>query len=153
MIEKIFNSSDSYAPLAIRLMLGLVVFPHGAQKMFGWFGGYGFEGTMGYFTDTMELPWLIGFLVIILESFGAIALIVGVAARIIAGSYILLGFGIMVTSHIQHGFFMNWFGQLQGEGYEYFLLWIGMAISLTITGGGKYSVDRIISRKKLVRNV
>ncbi len=153
MIEKIFNSSDSYAPLAIRLMLGLVVFPHGAQKMFGWFGGYGFEGTMGYFTDTMELPWLIGFLVIILESFGAIALIVGVATRIIAGSYILLGFGIMVTSHIQHGFFMNWFGQPQGEGYEYFLLWIGMAISLTITGGGKYSVDRIISRKKLVRYV
>jgi len=142
MKDNIFNTSDSYAPLVIRVMLGLVVFPHGAQKLFGWFGGYGFSGTMGFFTDMMGLPWLIGFLVIILESIGAIALLVGVATRVMALIYFVLALGILFSSHLQHGFFMNWFGNQQGEGYEYFLLWIGMAISLLLTGGGRYSVDR-----------
>jgi len=141
MKNKILNTSESLAPLAIRVMLGIVVFPHGAQKLFGWFGGYGFSGTMGFFTDTMGLPWLIGFLVVLLESIGAIALIAGLATRIMAVSYLLLACGIVFTSHIQHGFFMNWFGNQQGEGYEYFILWIGMVISLVITGAGKYSID------------
>lgn len=144
MKEKIFNTTDSLAPLAIRLMLGLVVFLHGAQKLLGWFGGYGFSGTMVFFTDTMGLPWLIGFLVIILESFGAIALLMGIATRIVAGFYLILALGIVFTSHIQYGIFMNWFGNQQGEGYEYFLLWIGMAVSLILTGGGKYSLDRTV---------
>lgn len=131
-------------------MLGLVVFPHGAQKLLGWFGGYGFSGTMGYFTDTVGLPWIIGFLVIILESLGAIALMTGLATRIMAACYLILAIGIVISSHLQHGFFMNWFGNQQGEGYEYFLLWMGMAISLIFTGGGKYSIDRffIANRNK-----
>lgn len=141
MKNRIFNISESFAPLAIRITLGVVVFPHGAQKLFGWFGGYGFSGTMEFFTDTMGLPWLIGFLVILLESIGAIALIAGFATRIMAVSYLLLALGIVFTSSIQHGFFMNWFGNQQGEGYEYFILWIGMAISLIVIGAGKYSVD------------
>jgi putative oxidoreductase len=147
MKNKIFNISESFAPLAIRIMLGVVVFPHGAQKLIGWFGGYGFSGTMGFFTDSIGLPWLIGFLVILLESIGSIALIAGLATRIIAVSYLLLALGIVFTSHIQHGFFMNWFDNQQGEGYEYFLLWIGMAVSLILTGGGKYSLDRSIQLK------
>lgn len=141
MKNRIFNISESFASLAIRITLGVVVFPHGAQKLFGWFGGYGFSGTMEFFTDTMGLPWLIGFLVILLESIGAIALIAGFATRIMAVSYLLLALGIVFTSSIQHGFFMNWFGNQQGEGYEYFILWIGMAISLIVIGAGKYSVD------------
>ena len=141
MKNKIFNTSESLAPLAIRVMLGLVVFPHGAQKLLGWFGGYGFSGTMGFFTVTIGLPWLVGFLVIILESIGAFALISGFATRIVAVCYLILALGIVFTSHIQHGFFMNWFGNQQGEGYEYFILWIGMAVSLIITGAGKYSID------------
>ncbi len=148
MKHKIVNTSTSFAPLAIRVMLGFAVFPHGAQKLLGWFGGYGFTGTMAFFTETMDLPWLIGFLVILLESFGALALISGFATRIIAASYLLLALGIVFTSHIQHGFFMNWFGNQQGEGYEYFILWIGMAISLIITGAGNYSVDRKLSPKQ-----
>lgn len=144
MIQKIFQTSDSYAPVVIRVMLGLVVFPHGAQKLFGWFGGYGFSGTMGFFTETVGLPWIIGFLVILLESIGAIALIVGVATRLFAALYIVLAVGIIFTSHIQFGFFMNWFGNQQGEGYEFFLLWIGMAVSLVITGSGRYSVDKCL---------
>ena len=128
-------------------MLGLVVFAHGAQKLLGWFGGYGFSGTMNFFTETVGLPWIIGFLVIILESFGAIALILGIATRLIAFCYIFLALGIVFTSHIQNGFFMNWFGNQQGEGYEFFLLWIAMAISLILNGGGKYSIDKTIVSK------
>ncbi|RIA09733.1 putative oxidoreductase [Flavobacteriaceae bacterium MAR_2010_72] len=142
MKSKIFNTSESLAPLVTRLVLGLVIFPHGAQKLLGWFGGYGFSGTMGFFTDTKGLPWIIGFLVIILESFGALALISGFATRIVAVLYVILALGIVFTSHIQHGFFMNWYGNQQGEGYEFFILWIGMAISLIITGSGKYAIDR-----------
>lgn len=142
MKNKIFKTSDSYIGLILRATLAIVVFPHGAQKLFGWSGGYGFSGTMGFFTETVGLPWIIGFLVIVLESIGATALIAGFATRIVAFSYILLALGITFTSHFENGFFMNWFGNQAGEGYEYFILWIGIAIALTIIGGGKYSIDR-----------
>ena len=144
MKNKLFNTTDSWAMIALRVVLGLVVLPHGAQKLMGWFGGYGFAGTMNYFTDTVGLPWLIGFIVIVLEFFGAIALIIGFATRIVAVLYIAVAAGIIFTSSIQHGFFMNWFGNQGGEGYEYFLLWIGMAVALVINGGGRYSVDRLL---------
>lgn len=147
MIKSIFQTSTSWLPLLLRLTVGIVIFGHGAQKLPGWFGGYGFSGTMGYFTDVVGLPWIIGFLVILLESIGAILLIAGFATRIIAASYILLAIGIVFTSHIQHGFFMNWFGNQSGEGYEYFLFWIALSVSLLHSGGGKWSVDRFIVRK------
>lgn len=144
MRNKLLHTADSWALIVLRIMLGLVVFPHGAQKLLGWFGGYGFSGSMNYFTQTVGLPWTVGFAVIILEFFGAIALIIGFATRIIAILYIAIAAGIIFTSGIQHGFFMNWFGNQQGEGYEYFLLWIGMAIALVIKGAGKYSVDQLL---------
>lgn len=147
MKEQLFKTTDSYAPFAIRITLGLVVFPHGAQKLFGWFGGYGFSGTMSFFTETVGLPWVIGLLVIILESIGAIAFILGAATRLMAACYIVLALGIIFTSHLQYGFFMNWFGNQQGEGYEFFLLWIGMAVSLVITGSGKYSIDKDLIKR------
>ena len=150
MKEKIFNTSESIAPLVTRVLLGLVIFPHGAQKLLGWFGGYGFSGTMTYLTNTRGLPSVIVFLVIILESFGALALIAGVATRVIAVSYGVLALGILFTSHIQNGFFMNWFGNQPGEGYEYFLLWIGMATNLAITGGGSYSIDKNLISKRII---
>lgn len=148
MINKLFRTNESYTPLILRVLLGLVIFPHGAQKLLGWFGGYGFSGTMSFFTETVGLPWVMGFLVIILESIGAIALITGIGTRIIALSYVLLALGIIFTSHIQNGYFMNWFGTQTGEGYEYFILWIGMAVGLFISGGGKYSIDKIFIVKE-----
>jgi putative oxidoreductase len=144
MKNKLFNTSDSWTPIVLRIILGLVVFPHGAQKLLGWFGGYGFSGSMNYFTDTVGLPWIIGFLVIILEFFGAIALVAGIATRIISALYIVIAIGIIFTSSIQHGFFMNWFGNQGGEGYEYFLLWIGLAVALVLNGGGRYSIDKLL---------
>ena len=147
MKNKLFNTSDSWTMVVLRVVLGLVVFPHGAQKLLGWFGGYGFSGSMNYFTNTVGLPWIIGFLVIILEFFGALALIAGVTTRILAAFYIVIAIGIIFTSSIQYGFFMNWFGNQGGEGYEYFLLWIGIAIVLLFNGGGKYSFDKLLSER------
>ena len=144
MKGKLLETPNSWTIAIIRIVLGIAVFPHGAQKLLGWFGGYGFDGTMNYFTTTLGLPWIIGFLVIILESFGAIALIVGAGTRIVAAAYIVLALGIVFTAHIQHGFFINWFGNQMGEGYEYFLLWIAMAIALVLNGAGKFSIDRFV---------
>jgi putative oxidoreductase len=147
MKQKIFQTDDSWTPLILRIFLGLVVFPHGAQKLLGWFGGYGFSGTMSFFTGTVGLPWAMGLLVILLESVGAVALMAGIATRLLAITYILLAVGIIFSSHIENGFFMNWFGNQAGEGYEYFLLWIGLATGLAISGGGKFSVDKEIIMK------
>lgn len=148
MKNKIFNTNNDLTGLITRLTLGLILFPHGAQKMLGMFGGYGFSGTMGFFTETMHLPWIIGFLVIIIEFIGAIALILGFASRIWSALIIILFIGIIFTSHLDFGFFMNWFGNQKGEGYEYHLLIIGLSFALLINGSGKNSIDNLIEEKQ-----
>ena len=147
-MKKIFQTNESNATTIIRIVLGVILFPHGAQKMLGWFGGYGFDGTMSFLTGTAGLPWIMAFLVIAIEFFGAISLIVGFATRIVAVGIISLFAGIVFTSHLQNGFFMNWAGNLKGEGYEYHLLIIGMAIALLVSGGGKWSIDYVLQKKK-----
>ncbi len=141
MKKALFQTTNEISPLILRIMLGIVVFPHGAQKLFGWLGGPGFAQTMTYFVDYLGLPGPIGFLVIILESFGAVLLIFGLATRLLAVSYVILALGIIFSSHLEHGFFMNWLGNQSGEGYEYFLLWIGISLSLVLSGGGAFSLD------------
>lgn len=145
MKNKLLETSESYAPLILRVVLGFVVLMHGMQKLLGWFGGFGFSKTMLFFTESVGLPWIMGFSVILLETLGAIALIIGLGTRIIAFCYILLPLGMIFTTHLKNGFFMNWFGTLKGEGYEYFILWIGMALALFILGGGKYAIDKKIT--------
>ncbi|WP_421889791.1 DoxX family protein [Marinoscillum sp.] len=146
MKKILFNTSESASPLLLRIFLALVIFPHGAQKLLGWFGGFGYTGTMSYFTDHVGLPYVIGLLIILLESIGAILLLTGFATRFLAGFFLVLAVGIIVTSHWENGFFMNWYGNQAGEGYEYFLLWIGMALALVYSGAGRYSFDRLMSR-------
>jgi len=147
-MKRIFQTNESNAATILRIVLGVILFPHGAQKMLGWFGGYGFNGTMGYLTGAAGLPWIIAFLVIAIEFFGAIALIFGFATRIVAIGVISLFTGMILTVHSGNGFFMNWTGNLKGEGYEYHLLVIGIAVALLITGAGKWSVDYALQRKK-----
>ena len=144
----IFGTNESKAIAILRITLGIVLFPHGAQKMLGWFGGYGFNGTMGFLTGAAGLPWILAFLVIAIEFFGALALLFGFATRIVAVGIIALFAGIIFTSHLQNGFFMNWAGSQQGEGFEYHLLIIGMAIALLVNGAGKWSVDHALQKKK-----
>ncbi len=147
MKSLLFHSNNDLTGLITRLTLGLVVFPHGAQKMLGLFGGYGFSGTMNFFTGTLHLPWIVGFLVIIIEFFGAIGLIVGFASRIWSALMIFLFIGIIYTSHLENGFFMNWFGNQKGEGCEFHLLIIGLSLAVFVNGSGKYAIDRSIKGK------
>lgn len=143
----LFKTDDAWSNLVLRLMLGLVMFPHGAQKLLGWYGGFGFDGTMGFFTQKLGLPWIVAFLVIIGEFFGAIGLLTGFLTRIAAASFIVIMLGAIATTHLSFGFFMNWSGQQQSEGFEYHLLVIGMSAALLIAGGGKWSADRIIAKQ------
>lgn len=141
-----FKTDNSWVGLILRVGLGVVIFAHGAQKLFGWFGGNGFEGTMGFFTQNMGLPWLVAFLVIIGESFGSLGLIAGFFTRFTAASFIVIMIGAIATVHWPQGFFMNWFGQQQGEGFEYHLLVIAMSAALVLVGGGKWALDGVIAR-------
>jgi putative oxidoreductase len=142
MLKKLFQTNDDAALLILRVMLGAVFFPHGMQKLFGWFGGPGFSGMMDMFTTKMAIPAVFAFLAIMAEGLGSLGLITGFLTRIAA-------FGITVNMivavyllHFQNGFFMNWFGNQKGEGFEYHLLVIAIGIALMIKGGGKWSVDK-----------
>ncbi|MGB3940589.1 MAG: DoxX family protein [Candidatus Manganitrophaceae bacterium] len=146
-MKALFETDESWSNLILRVMTGLVMFPHGAQKLLGWYGGFGFSGTMGFFTEKMGLPWIIAFLVIMGESIGALMLIAGFLTRFAAASLAIIMIGAIWLVHLSTGFFMNWFGKQAGEGYEYHLLVIAITVALTLAGGGKWSVDRIIAQK------
>lgn len=146
---KIFKTENSYSPTVLRVVLGIVMFPHGAQKVLGWFGGYGLEGTLGFLTQQMGLPTLIALLVIAGEFLGPLALIGGFFTRFSAASIGVIMAGAVATVHLGNGFFMNWSGKQAGEGFEYHILIIGIAIALSISGGGKYSLDQWVSENFL----
>jgi len=145
---KSFFSTDeqSWSLLVSRIALGAVLLPHGMQKALGLFGGYGFAGTVGFF-QSMGMPYIIGVLVILAEFAGSIGVILGLGTRFMALSILMTMTGAMVMGgHIHNGFFMNWFGMQKGEGIEYFILIIGLALALVISGSGKLSVDNVISK-------
>jgi putative oxidoreductase len=145
MKKLLATNPNNWTALITRLALGITVFPHGAQKLFGWFGGYGFNGTMGFLTGQMHLPWIIGVLVILIESIGALFFIFGFATRIAAFAIIVNFLGVLFTSVINNGFFMNWGMQPnKGEGFEYLILLFGLALVALISGGGKASIDSAI---------
>jgi putative oxidoreductase len=138
---------DNTALLIQRVVLGAVMLPHGLQKTFGWFGGYAFQATYGYFVDKMHIPAVVAVLVILAESAGALGLIAGFATRVWAFLIGAVMVGAVLTTHVQVGFFMNWGGSLKGEGFEYHLLALALAIPLMIWGGGRWSVDASITGK------
>ncbi len=139
--------------LIARALLAIVIFGHGAQKLFGWFGGYGFSGTMSYFTETVGLPYVIGVLVILGESLGMVALFLGLFTRLMSGSLFIIMLGAFFIEHFEHGFFMNWFGNGGGEGYEFDLLVFALTIVFTTNGAGAFSLDRYLFSKKQQSNL
>lgn len=145
VVHALLATEKSTILTILRITLGLVILPHGLQKTMGWFGGYGFSGTMGGFVG-MGIPAFFAFLAIAAESAGALALITGITTRIAA-----FGIGVTMlvasTMHKANGFFMNWSGQQKGEGIEFHLLAIGIAVALMIGGAGRWSVDRAIAKK------
>jgi putative oxidoreductase len=145
MIRRLYATDDSLASTILRLTLGAVFFAHGAQKMLGWFGGFGFRGTMGFFTDLMHVPAPLAFLAIAAEFFGGIGLILGFLTRIAA-----LGIGVnmaiaILAVHRVFGFFMNWTGTQKGEGFEFHILVLSIVSYLIIQGAGAFSVDRLLT--------
>ena len=145
MIRRLFATDDSIATAVLRLVLGVVFFAHGAQKMLGWFGGYGFSGTMGFFTGTMHIPAPLAFLAIAAEFFGGIGLILGFLTRIAAFGITVNMLVAIATVHGAFGFFMNWSGTQKGEGFEYHLLTLGVTTFLMIRGAGAFSIDRALA--------
>ena len=141
------TNKQNRAAFIARLTLAIILFPHGAQKLLGWYGGYGFTNTMAFFTDVKHLPYIIGLLVILIEFFGAIALLFGFATRLWSALIIAVMVGIIFSSHVEYGFFINWGGSQQGEGFEYHLLVIGLALSLVFSGGGRLSLDSYLLRR------
>src|SRR5437773_10151416 len=145
-MKTLFQTDQSWSSLILRVMLGIVMLPHGAQKLLGWFGGFGFSGTMGFFTQQMHIPAAVAFLVIMGESFGSLGLIVGFLTRFSAFGMLCIMLGAIYMVHLPNGFFMNWSGKQAGEGFEYHLLVIGIALVVMIYGAGKGSVDQGVAR-------
>jgi putative oxidoreductase len=139
MVRKLLVTDDSIATAILRLVLGVVFFAHGAQKMLGWFGGYGFSGTMGFFTGMMHIPAPLAFLAIAAEFFGGLGLIVGFLTRVAAFGIAANMVVAIAAVHGPFGFFMNWTGTQKGEGFEYHLLVLAMTAFLMIRGAGALS--------------
>jgi len=144
MLKRLMRTDDNVVGLILRLTLGIVFFPHGAQKMLGWFGGGGFSGTMAGMTK-MGLPAVIVFLVIVFEFFGALGLLLGFLGRLSAVAIAIVMLGAIFTVHLPNGFFMNWMGNQKGEGIEYHLLVLGIVLAILVTGSGRWSIDRSLS--------
>ena len=144
MVRKLIATDSDTATAILRLVLGVIFFAHGAQKMLGWFGGYGFTGTMGFFTGVMHLPAPFAFLAIAAEFFGGLGLIFGLLTRVASfGIFSNMVVAVALVHH-QFGFFMNWTGVQKGEGYEYHLLVLATTAFLMIRGAGAASVDRLL---------
>ena len=145
LMFSLFQTSGSVAQLILRVFLAVVMFPHGAQKVLGWFGGSGFASSIAFFTDKMDIPAVFAYLAVLTEFLGPIALLFGFLTRIAAFA---IGFDMLVAAilvHVHFGFFMNWLGKQKGEGVEFDLLLWAFALALIIQGAGAFSLDRVIS--------
>jgi putative oxidoreductase len=145
MVHRLFATDDSITTAILRVVLGVIFFAHGAQKMLGWFGGFGFSATMNAFTNTMNIPAPLAFLAIAAEFFGGLGLIVGFLTRIAALGVTVNMLVAVTMVHHAFGFFMNWAGTQQGEGFEFHLLVLSVTAFLILRGAGAFSVDRAIS--------
>jgi putative oxidoreductase len=147
MLKALFRTDGSKGTIFLRLALGIVMFPHGAQKVLGLFGGPGYEKTIEIFTTKMHFPVYAVILLMISEFVGSLCVIAGLFTRICAFA---IGTAMAICAymgHLQNGFFMNWFGNQKGEGFEFHILVVGIALALVVRGGGAFSVDRTLVRK------
>ena len=150
MLRRLFSTDNSKAITILRLVLGIVFLAHGSQKMLGWFGGYGFHGTMHFFTGVMHIPAAFAFLAIAAEFFGGLGLILGLLTRVAAFGIAVNMLVAIVTVHAQFGFFANWYGTQKGEGFEFHLLVLAMCAFLMLKGAGAFSVDRLVASSSRV---
>jgi len=147
MFRKLLATSDDWTLTLLRLVLGTIFFAHGAQKTLGWFGGYGFSATMGFFTGMLHIPAPLAFLAICAEFLGGIGLVVGALGRVAAFGIACNMIVAVLMVHGRFGMFMNWSGQQKGEGFEYHLLAMVIAVVLMARGSGAFSLDRALISK------
>jgi putative oxidoreductase len=145
MWRAITRTTDDRSLLFLRLILAGVMWPHGAQKVLGWFGGYGLEGSFGYLTKTIGAPAPFAALAIAAEFLGPLALLLGVLGRVAAVGIAGVMAVAVATVHLPNGFFMNWSGTQGGEGFEYHILMAAIALVIVVRGSGAYSIDRVLS--------
>jgi putative oxidoreductase len=145
MLRKLLTTGDDPVLTVVRLVLGVVFFAHGAQKMLGWFGGYGFTNTMGFFEHS-GIPAVFAFLAIAAEFFGGIGLLLGLLSRVAALGISCNMLVAIATLHYRFGLFMNWTGQQKGEGFEYHLLVLAITFLIMVRGAGALSLDGVLSR-------
>jgi len=146
MFRKLIRTTDDYAVTLLRILFGVVIFAHGAQKALGWFGGYGFTGTMGFFTQELNIPAPFAALAIAAEFLGGLGLLVGLLSRIAAFGIACNMVVAVAIIHIHVGFFANWYGTQKGEGFEFHILAVAIALFIMIKGGGALSLDRALSK-------
>lgn len=147
MIRQLFVTDRTLAGTILRVFLGGVIFPHGAQKLLGWFGGGGFSASMRGFESNFHIPTIFALLAILAESVGAVALIAGFFTRIAALAVSVNMVVAICLVHWKNGFFMNWAGTGKGEGFEYHLLAVAIGLALMVKGGGRWSVDGVIAKR------
>jgi putative oxidoreductase len=145
LLRRVLVTEGDWGAMVARVALGGVMLPHGAQKLLGWFGGYGFQTTMGFLTTQVGLPYPIALLVILIESIGALCLVLGLAGRVMAAGVAAVMVGAVATTHLSNGLFMNWAGSQKGEGFEFHILAIALALVVMLRGSGAASVDRALS--------
>ncbi len=145
--RKLSATSDDAAPTVARLVLGAVLFPHGAQHALGWFGGYGFSGTLDWMAGTLGFPAPLAAIGIVTELLAPIALLFGLGGRV-AAALLAAHMAFAASTHLGNGFFMNWFGTLATgqEGFEYHILAMALAAVVVMAGSGRLSLDRRLTR-------
>lgn len=145
MINKLITTENRIDLTILRIALAVVLLAHGLQKAFGWFGGFGWSNTINYFTNTVGVPAILGAFIILIETIGAVLLIIGFAGRLNAALMGIVIIGAFFQDHLANGFYMNWFGNHKGEGFEFDILFVVIAVVLSIKGSGAFSVDRWLS--------
>jgi putative oxidoreductase len=145
MFRKLLHTNNDPVLTVVRVVLGVVFFAHGSQKMLGWFGGYGFSGTMGFFEHN-GIPAVFAFLAIAAEFFGGIGLLLGLLSRVAAFGITCNMLVAIATVHARNGLFMNWAGTQKGEGFEFHLLALALTFLIMVRGAGAFSLDRLLTR-------
>jgi putative oxidoreductase len=146
MLTKLVRTDADYTLTIARVVLGALFFIHGDQLMLGWFGGYGLNGSLQFFSQQLGIPVAFSFLAICAEFFGGLLLIAGLMGRAAALAIICTMAVAVAKVHWQFGLFMNWFGTQKGEGFEYHLLTITLGLVILLKGSGALSLDRMLAR-------
>lgn len=147
MLAPLVRTPNELALFFVRVGLGLVILPHGLQKLFGWFGGKGVAGTIHFFEEALKIPPFWTVCAIAAETVGAVALIVGFLGRFgAAGVLAVMGVAVYLI-HGRQGFFMNWYAQPRGKGYEFHILAIAMGLAVLVRGSGAFSIDRALTKE------